>query len=98
MIIIGIILIILAIIDFYCIYKTDTVYNTDFANLVSIICFVFAIISIGCAMGLISSGINNLKSKEKEIKNVEYYNIKSTVIIEDNIPIDTIYTIYYKKK
>ena len=90
MIVVGIILIITAIIALY--------YSIKFDNLFTIILFILFVISMGFGIRFISDGIDNLKSKEKEIKNVKYYNIKSTIIIENNIPIDTIYTIYYKKK
>lgn len=90
MIVIGIILVILGIIAFYYSLKVD--------NPGSILLFVIFIITELIGILFIGSGINYLNFKEKEIKNVEYYNIKSTIIIEDNIHIDTIYTIYYKKK
>lgn len=90
MIVFGIILIILAIIAFY--------YSIELDSPISIFLFVIFIVSIFFGAVLIINGTENLKSKEKEIKNVEYYNIKSTIIIENNIPTDTIYTIYYKKK
>lgn len=89
MIVIGIILIILAIIAFY--------YSIELENAPGIL-FVISIISSFLAIILIIEGTKNLNFKEKEIKNVKYYNIKSTIIIEDNITTDTIYTIYYKKK
>ena len=89
MIVLGIILIIIAIIAFYYTFKLENAPD---------ILFVISVISSFLAIPFIFNGIENLNSKEKEIKNVEYYNIKSTIIIEDNIPTDTIYTIYYKKK
>lgn len=94
MIIAGIILIILAIIIFY--YSlNDEDENYSFIPPIKLFSSIFVIFA---GIIFICVGSANLKSKEKEIKNVEYYNIKSTVIIENNIPTDTIYTIYYKKK
>lgn len=94
MIVLGVILIVLAIIIFwYSINDVDENYSSiSFVDLSFAICALFGgIIFIGI-------GSTNLNIKEKEIKNIEYYNIKSTIIIENNIPTDTIYTIYYKKK
>ncbi len=88
MIAVSIILIIIGIIALCYSIKLD--------GFISIISLVLCIISIGIAIIFITDDKKN--PKEKEIKNVKYYNIKSTIIIEDNIPIDTIYTIYYKKK
>lgn len=88
MIVFGIILIVLAIIIFY--YSLNDV-DENYLFISSINLIFVGIIFIGV-------GSDNLKSKEKEIKNVKYYNIKSTIILENNIPTDTIYTIYYKKR
>lgn len=90
MIAIGIILIIIGIIAFC--------YSIKYDNLFGFALFVVFIGLVFFGACCIFDGINNSKYKEREIKNVEYYKIKSTIILEDNIPIDTIYTIYYKKK
>ena len=90
MIVLGIILIIVGFVGLY--------YSFNFDDLSDILLCILSLISIGLGMFFIGGGADNLNHKEKEIKNVEYYNIKSTIIIENNIPTDTIYTIYYKKK
>lgn len=90
MIVLGIISIIVGAIAFY--------YSLNIKNAICVFIFIISIILFGFGIYFIIEDITNSKTKGKEIKNVKYYNIESTIILKNNIPIDTIYTIYYKKK